>query len=240
MFRTLRTLALCTVAAALAGGAQAQTVIGGGKTAPTFPIVISQPGSYKLAANLLVPAGVDGIVVSASDVSIDLNGYAITGPVTCSGNSGPASVVCTSSSSRGITSVGDTYRLAVRGGSVGGFGLCLETRYVSRIEGVAVHDCGTGVIAMNGSLLSQVSIHRASDAGAIYGSTADVVQVHFARTGFSTAASMLRSVSMNAVYQSFMLSGSTNSALSLSVINATILGSGVQSVGGNLCNGVAC
>ena len=58
---------------ALAGG------ITPGDTAG-FPILITQPGSYRLSSNLLVPANTDGIQVSASDVTLDLNGFEIKSP----------------------------------------------------------------------------------------------------------------------------------------------------------------
>jgi hypothetical protein len=44
-----------------ASAAEAQTMIGGGKTSPNFPIVLNQPGSYKLANTLVVPAGTTAI-----------------------------------------------------------------------------------------------------------------------------------------------------------------------------------
>ena len=58
---------------------QARALVGGvtpGDT-PGFPVTISQPGSYRLASNLLVPAGTNGIEISASNVSLDLNGFTI-------------------------------------------------------------------------------------------------------------------------------------------------------------------
>jgi hypothetical protein len=48
--------------------------------APGFPVTISQAGSYRLASNLTVPAGVDAIQITANDVTIDLNGFSIIGP----------------------------------------------------------------------------------------------------------------------------------------------------------------
>jgi hypothetical protein len=50
-----------------------------------FPYKIKKSGSYKLTSNLVIPAGKDGIDVMASDVTIDLNGFGIIGPVVCSG-----------------------------------------------------------------------------------------------------------------------------------------------------------
>src|SRR5215472_1513700 len=45
-----------------------------------FPYVITQPGSYKLDGNLTVSkTGTDGIQISANDVTLDLNGYTVSG-----------------------------------------------------------------------------------------------------------------------------------------------------------------
>jgi hypothetical protein len=44
-----------------------------------FPYVISQPGSYKLSGNLIVPNGVSGISITANNVTLDLNGFSMTG-----------------------------------------------------------------------------------------------------------------------------------------------------------------
>lgn len=46
----------------------------------TFPIVISNPGTYVLTSNLTVPAGTNGIEIQASNVFLDLNGFTISGP----------------------------------------------------------------------------------------------------------------------------------------------------------------
>ena len=52
--------------------------------APGFPITISRPGSYRLTSNLTVPdADTTAIEVAADHVTIDLNGFAILGPVDC-------------------------------------------------------------------------------------------------------------------------------------------------------------
>jgi hypothetical protein len=51
---------------------------------PGFPITISQPGSYKLSSNLTVPdANTTAIQIKANNVTLDLNGFSILGPVVC-------------------------------------------------------------------------------------------------------------------------------------------------------------
>lgn len=48
-----------------------------------FPFKINAPGSYKLTGNLVVPANTGGILIQANDVTLDLNGFSITGGVVC-------------------------------------------------------------------------------------------------------------------------------------------------------------
>ena len=45
----------------------------------TFPITINQPGSYFLTRNLNGVASQDGIDITVSDVSLDLNGFSVIG-----------------------------------------------------------------------------------------------------------------------------------------------------------------
>ena len=44
-----------------------------------FPFSILQPGSYKLSGSLQVPAETTGIQIFASGVTLDLNGFSLTG-----------------------------------------------------------------------------------------------------------------------------------------------------------------
>jgi hypothetical protein len=44
-----------------------------------FPATLSRPGRYKLSGNLVVPGQTTGIDVRANDVTIDLNGFTISG-----------------------------------------------------------------------------------------------------------------------------------------------------------------
>jgi parallel beta-helix repeat protein len=57
------------------------------KQPTAFPIVISQPGTYRLKKNITVPdANTTAISVQADNVTIDLNGFAILGPTVCTGS----------------------------------------------------------------------------------------------------------------------------------------------------------
>jgi hypothetical protein len=47
--------------------------------APGFPVSITQPGSYRLSGNLTAPSDTSGIVIQADHVTLDLNGFRVTG-----------------------------------------------------------------------------------------------------------------------------------------------------------------
>jgi hypothetical protein len=77
-----------------------------------FPYQITQPGSYQLTGNLVVPANVDGIDIQSNNVTLDLNGFTISGGVTCPGS------VCTAAPNGIVSSFAN---VTVRNGSVVGF-----------------------------------------------------------------------------------------------------------------------
>ena len=89
-----------------------------------YPIQITQPGSYKLTGNLDLGIGAGpvaqdrtAILVGADGVTIDLAGFAILGPVTCS----PRPVNCSNTGiGVGIQSVATG--LTVRNGTITGLG----------------------------------------------------------------------------------------------------------------------
>ena len=87
---------------------------------PGFPISITQPGSYRLSGNLTVAANViNGIEISANNVTLDLNGFHISGPApTCATLGDPA---CTAVF--GVTSFAfNQYKtIKVRNGAITGF-----------------------------------------------------------------------------------------------------------------------
>ena len=74
-----------------------------------YPIIISRPGSYRLASNLIPGPGLSGIEVHAPDVTIDFNGFVLSG--------GPAGG--TNNSFNGIIGQGD--RLTVLNGKINSF-----------------------------------------------------------------------------------------------------------------------
>jgi hypothetical protein len=86
-----------------------------------FPIVICQSGSYRLTGNLTVPdANTDGVDINADNVTLDLNGFTIAGPVTCTGQPRQPVTSCTPAST-GIGVSSSKMNASVFNGSVQGF-----------------------------------------------------------------------------------------------------------------------
>jgi hypothetical protein len=144
------TLALSALLA-LAAGAQAQVInidqakaLAGGVTpgdAPGFPVTISQPGSYKLTGKLTVAdPNLNAIHVTADNVTLDLNGFTIQGPVTCNGSL-PSTLVCTAGTGTGVYA--DAPRaVSLRDGYVRGFKFGVYLSGPGRVENVHVADVG--------------------------------------------------------------------------------------------------
>jgi hypothetical protein len=93
--------------------------------APGFPVTISRPGSYRLSGNLTVPdTNTTAIQITADDVTLDLNGFRIAGPIVCN----PDPTTCNASGTgAGVQSVGSgtTFPRGIRllNGTVRGMGL---------------------------------------------------------------------------------------------------------------------
>jgi hypothetical protein len=99
------------------------------KAAGGFPYKITQPGSYRLTSNLVVPATANGIMVTASNVVLDLNGFSIS----CAGNQ-LAGITEDPASATSFTNV------QVRHGTVTGCGtgVYLASTFSSDIEDLTV------------------------------------------------------------------------------------------------------
>jgi hypothetical protein len=80
---------------------------------------ITQPGSYKLSGNLLVrDENTTAILVTADNVTIDLNGFSILGPTVCVGNP----VVCSPVGTGNGVDGGTHNSITVVNGNVRGMG----------------------------------------------------------------------------------------------------------------------
>jgi hypothetical protein len=129
---------------------QAKVLAAGG-----FPYQINASGSYRLTGNLTVPANEDGIDVTASKVTIDLNGFSISGP----GNSGATPI--------GINAVNPS-QITVENGTVTGFGAGVEVGTFSILRNVHADANGNDIIALQ-SLIEGCTANNSSDTTANFG-----------------------------------------------------------------------
>jgi hypothetical protein len=121
----------------IAGGGKAGTQIN------SVPYTINSPGLYCLAKNLTYTATTDNaITVNASDVTLDLNGFCLTGPGKTSG-----------SHNEGISINAGLTNVEIRNGSVksfGYYGIQAASCTGIRVIGLRVSDNGAAGIWMAG------------------------------------------------------------------------------------------
>ena len=127
--------------------------------APGFPVTISQPGSYQLSSNLVVsdPA-VDAILITVNGVTLNLNGFTITGPGTGTGIGIHGAPV------GGYPSTSDT---VVSNGKVTNFGSHgIQFDSDNRIEGVqSFGNGGEGIHVSNGNILLKNNVFNNASNG---------------------------------------------------------------------------
>jgi len=84
-----------------------------------FPVTITESGSYRLTSNLsTTSANTTLIQVNADNVSIDLNGFSLTGPAVCSGST----VTCTNTGTGDGIDAGNDVNIIIRNGTIRGMG----------------------------------------------------------------------------------------------------------------------
>ncbi|MFT7775542.1 hypothetical protein [Roseateles sp.] len=220
--------------------------------APGFPIRLSLPGSYKLTGNLVVGTlNTNAIELAADGITLDLNGYTISGPISCTGGSVSA-VNCSASSGlgRGITNiapgVGESEGAVVRNGTVRGFfdsGIGLGA--YSRIENVtAARNARSGLRAGLGSVIvnSVTSYNGGVGIYAIGSVVTGSTSNGNGDDGFTLSAGSVVSGSVSRGNAGAGVRSDSHSGVGTSVLSGNTQGPfmGAGSLGTNRCNGVAC
>jgi hypothetical protein len=128
-----------------------------------FPVTISETGSYRLTGNLTVDnADTNVIEVEASQVTIDLNGFALIGVTDCDYSSS----ACTNTGSgNGIEAIlTGVENVTVKNGTVSGMGSTgVELLSGGRIENVSASDNGfQGLKANKGIIRDSVVMENGS------------------------------------------------------------------------------
>jgi hypothetical protein len=95
-----------------------------------FPFKITAPGSYKLLGNLVVPENTSGILIQSNDVTLDLNGFSITGGIVCDNgglNCAPTPTVETKGVEAILSQTANIFGVAIRNGHIRGFTFGIST-----------------------------------------------------------------------------------------------------------------
>jgi hypothetical protein len=123
---------------------------------PGFPVSASSAGSYVLTGNLTVPDADTTAVTLGTGASLDLGGFTIGGPASCTGT--PAA--CTGTGNGvGVSAAGQT---AVRNGRIEGMGnMGISAAENMHVSDVTIYGNGAhGIIAGGGMLIERCVIDR--------------------------------------------------------------------------------
>jgi hypothetical protein len=144
------------------------------KDTPGFPVTLSDPGSYRLNGNLVVPDGATtAIEITADNVTLDLNGFSIIGPNTCTPS--PTQCAISGGAGIGVVAVGASgnpspSNVRVFNGTVqgmGGHGIRLlgAGNVVERV--FASSNGGPGIVVGDGSVIDSYAHLNAAGAAII-------------------------------------------------------------------------
>ena len=135
---------------------------------------ITQPGSYYLTGNVTVATG-EAITITADNVTLDLNGHAVRGPVRCLYSASSRSVECDwlveSSPRAGINTVAAPHSV-IRNGAVMGFaGIGIQHGEAAVIENLEVSsNAGAGIAGAghaNGGVVRDVLVRHNGGSGIV-------------------------------------------------------------------------
>jgi parallel beta-helix repeat protein len=124
------------------------------QAAAGFPYKITSSGSYRLTGNLTVPASTDGIDVTAANVTIDLNGFLITGPGS------------TESIPIGINASGKS-DVTVENGTVTGFGTGAQVGPSGIVKNVHADANGFGINGGNNTLIEGCTANNSTQPSGV-------------------------------------------------------------------------
>jgi hypothetical protein len=119
----------------------------------TFPIVISEPGSYYLTQNVAGVINTNGIEITTSNVTVDLNGFTLQGAL----------------SARGIYVTGAFSNITVRNGTIkdwSEFGILGEDMSLGRFEDLTIIGGSAGLRTGSQAYIARLNLRDQSN-GAI-------------------------------------------------------------------------
>ncbi|MBL4661656.1 MAG: hypothetical protein JKY19_14955 [Alcanivoracaceae bacterium] len=133
-----------------------------------LPITITSSGSYQLTSNITSTSTTTNIIeINADNVTLDLNGFAIIGPRTCTGDN--TTLVCTNGgmTANGI-SASARKNIVVKNGSVKGFDTAVALTSLSSrgnvVKNMTVSENEFGMSVIGG-MITNSSANRNLDTG---------------------------------------------------------------------------
>jgi len=154
--------------------------------APGYPVTITETGSYRLTSTLFLAKSQQGIYIDADNVTIDLNGFSISGPVTCT----PGVAACSETVVNGALGIrADSANfLTVKNGTVtgtGAGGVYCNPGVACVVENVVVsHNNGNGITIANSGRISNCTAHSNRANGMAVGKAAIVKNNTIHQNGF--------------------------------------------------------
>jgi len=130
-----------------------------------YPVSLTTSGSYVLTSNLTVTGTSAAISIDADDVTVDLNGFTISGPVICSGSG--STLQCSTGASSGAGVQNNSYaRLTVRDGVIRGFFYGVVAGESARVERLTITDTlQDGIYGLDGLIAVGNHVRNAADEG---------------------------------------------------------------------------
>ena len=113
-----------------------------------FPVTISRRGSYKLSGPLVAPAHTPGIVITASPVSLDLNGFSLSGNTGCCATTG----------------ISGGSKISVSNGFVTGFAIGIYMGSSVTVENMLVETTGSGALFVGSGSVVRGNIFQTTPA----------------------------------------------------------------------------
>lgn len=195
-------------------------------------ITICQPGSYRLSGNLTVPdENTDGIKIFADNVTLDLNGFAIQGPVTCTQGTFP--VQCSiKGQGGGVGIFSNNNNISVSNGAITGMGSSgiFLNGTGERVDGLRVaSNLGDGLDSVGEVIITHCTFSTNAGVGiSLNAGTADLNSINFnGLSGIAGFQSGLLVASNNSV-RSNGQDGLTNVALAVNNVISSNAGFGLS------------
>jgi hypothetical protein len=216
---------------------------------PGFPATLSLPGSYRFTGNLDVrgetsPEDVTAVTVTSDNVSLDLNGFAIIGPVTCTVN--PTN--CTPAGQGSGVDTSNT-NITVRNGTIRGMGQygVRSLGQDARVEALqSIENRAIGIFLFLGGRAERCEASRNGGDGIRMMAGAIAVANEVAQNGVDGIVAPSALILGNRISANTTIGLSTTSTTgygnNVFIGNGTNVGGGPKQIpaGSNVCDAVIC